>query len=208
MIELYGARTGNCIRVAIALEVCSIPYRVVHVNLRHAEQRSVAHLALNPAGKVPTIVDRSRGEPPFVLSQSNAILFYLSDIAPGHLMPPGGERQRAIVLERFFYFLTDVIAPSHAAFQLRLTEATQSRDVLEQKAITSLVAAERFLSDGAFMGGGSFTLVDIAAFTIAKALSRHVDWDQVPRLREWFDSLEKQPAIDRGLRAFDKPPEQ
>jgi GSH-dependent disulfide-bond oxidoreductase len=208
MIELYGAKTGNCLRVAIALEVCSIPYRVVHVNLNRGEQRSVAHLTLNPAGKVPTIVDHSRGDPPFVLSQSNAIMFYLSDLAPGVLMPRGGERQRAIVHERFFYFLTDVIGPSHAAFQLRRADATQSRDVLEQKSIASLMAAERFLLDDEFMGGGSLTLVDIAAFTIAKALSRHIDWDRVPRLREWFDSLKKQPAIDRGLRAFDKPPEQ
>src|SRR5215470_10249147 len=78
MIELHGAKTGNCLRVAIGLEVCATPYRVVKVDLAGGEQRSAAHLALNPAGKVPTLVERSSHAPTFVLSQSNAILLYLA----------------------------------------------------------------------------------------------------------------------------------
>lgn len=71
-IEVYGGPTPNCIRVSIAFEEAEIPYRVVRLDLRHGEHQRIAHLALNPPGKVPTIIDRRRGGEPFVLSQSNA----------------------------------------------------------------------------------------------------------------------------------------
>jgi len=58
-IELYGAQTGNCLRAAIALEEAMVPYTVRHVDLRSGEHRRAAYLALNPAGQVPTMVDRS-----------------------------------------------------------------------------------------------------------------------------------------------------
>lgn len=205
MFELHGAKTGNCLRVSLALEVCAIPYRVVHVDLGRGAHREPAHLALNPAGKVPTLVARSAAGAPFVLSQSNAILFHLSDLAPGLLLPSGGEQLRAGVYERFFYFLTDVIAPSHAAFQLRAVAAAESREVLERRSIDSLMAAERFLTGGVFMAGASFSLADIAAYTITKSLEARIEWSRVPRLREWFVNLDLDPRIQRGMRAFDLP---
>jgi hypothetical protein len=55
-IELYGARTGNCLRVSIALEEAALPYVVRRVDLRRGEQRRPQHLVLNPMGQVPTVV--------------------------------------------------------------------------------------------------------------------------------------------------------
>ncbi len=58
-IELYGAPTGNSLRAAIALEEAGIPYTARRLNLQANEQRDLSYLALNPAGKVPTLVDHS-----------------------------------------------------------------------------------------------------------------------------------------------------
>jgi GST-like protein len=69
-IELHGDRTGNCVRVSIALEEARLAYVASRVDLSRGEQREARHLHLNPAGKVPTIVDRSC-EPPLVLSQND-----------------------------------------------------------------------------------------------------------------------------------------
>ncbi len=74
LIEVYGDRTGNCLRVTIALEEAAIGYSAFRVDLARGEQREALHLRRNPFGQVPTIVDR-RVEPALVLSQSNAILF-------------------------------------------------------------------------------------------------------------------------------------
>jgi glutathione S-transferase len=130
-IELYGAQTGNCLRAAIALEEAMVPHTVRHVDLRSGEHRRAAYLALNPAGQVPTMVDRSDEASPFVLSQSNAIIFYAAARAPGRLLPEHEGQERAIAYERFFFFVTDVIAPSHAAFILRRQNAVEAPGLLD-----------------------------------------------------------------------------
>ncbi len=58
--------------------------------------------------KVPTLIDRSVGGEPFVLTQSNAIALYAADKAPGTLLPED-PLARIIALERHIYFVTDAI---------------------------------------------------------------------------------------------------
>src|SRR4051794_14924391 len=82
---LFGARTGNCVRAAIALEAAGIPYTVQRVDLAAGEQRSARHLAIAPQGKVPVLTD-GRFPPAFVLTQSNAILLYAAECAPAALL--------------------------------------------------------------------------------------------------------------------------
>lgn len=83
-IELYGAPTGNCVRAAIALEVAGIKYAVRHVDLTRGGQRASGYLAINPAGKVPALVETTDNQR-FVLTQSNAIILYADGKAPGRL---------------------------------------------------------------------------------------------------------------------------
>jgi GSH-dependent disulfide-bond oxidoreductase len=203
VIQLFGARTGNSLRVSIALEEAQLPYTVKLVDLRRGEHRRQPYLALNPDGKVPIIIDQSTSGSSFLLTQSNAILFYIAEQAPGSLLPEKNSMLRALVFERFFYFLTDVIAPSHSAFRLRLGGGQSGTDDLDQYAMTMLMAAERFLETSRFMAGDKFSLADVAAFTIALAYQQSVDWQGAPNLKSWFDLVSMRPAVIRGLRAFD-----
>lgn len=203
LIDLYGARTGNCLRVTVALEEAGLPYRPIRLDLRRGEHQTAEFLALNPDGKVPVIVDRIDGDETLVLTQSNAILFYVAEAAPGTLFPVDGVRQRAVAYERFFYFLTDVIAPSHAAFQLRANGVKDSSSqVLDLRAMKTLTAAERFVETSEFIAGETFTLADIAAVTITFAIERHIDWSELPQLRRWYQSVMARPSVIRGLAAF------
>ena len=67
-IELYGMRTGNCIRAAIALEEADIPYLARCYDPRNPGDGKASYLRLNPTGKVPTLVDHGAAGGPFVLS--------------------------------------------------------------------------------------------------------------------------------------------
>jgi len=203
LIEIHGARTGNCIRVSIALEEMQLPYKVTLIDLLHGQQREPAHAALNPAGKVPTIIERSSSGVEFVLSQSNAIILYLADKAPGVLLPAHDFEAKAIAYERFFYFITDVIAPSHAAFRLRTSDFQSAAKILDCQALSMLKAAERFLLNSDYMAGNSFTLADIAALTITLVYKQDIDWSELPRLDRWFKNVNSRPTVQRGLQAFD-----
>lgn len=204
-IELYGAQTGNSLRAAIALEEAGIPYTVRRLNLHANEQRDLAYLTLNPSGKVPTLVDHT-STPALIINQSNAIIQFVDAKAPGRLAPahPGPERDR--VFDRYFFFVTDVIGPSHAAFFLRqagLTDAATVIElrVIELRVIEQLVYAERFLT-GDFMAGDQFSMADISAFTIAASIRDRLDWAVLSRLSRWLDAIEARPAVQRGLKAF------
>lgn len=203
-VELYGTRTGNCLRAAIALEEAGIPYRVRHVDLKSEQQHDAGYLSLNPMGKVPTIVDHGAGEPPFVLAQSNAIILYAAEKAPGSLIPHAPATARALVYERFFLFVTDVIAPSHAAFFLQGQGAGHSAVLLNERALSSLSAAERYVAEAPFMAGDSFSIADIAAFTFSMSVKQWMFWKILPNLDRWYRTVEARPAVKRGLAAFDQ----
>lgn len=198
---LFGAPTGNCFRAAIALEEANIPYVVKLVDLRHGEHQSENFLALNPAGKVPVLA-RTSGESGTALTQSNAIMFYADQLAPGRLAPTVTDAMRAVVMERYFYFLTEVISLSHASFRLRLTGFGDAPALLGRRAVAALAYAENFLTDASWMAGPSFSMADIAAYTACVSYIDEIDWNAVPRLKEWFQRSHARPSIIRGMRAF------
>lgn len=204
-IELHGAVTGSCLRAAVALEEAGIPYHMVHVDTHQGEHRRANYLALNPAGKIPVMVDRTTGTPR-TLAQSNAIVLYAAEQRPGKLLPIDDARARSITFERYFYFITDVIAVNHAAYHVNkyLKDSEAAIRYLEQDALDALLVAERFVARSAFMAGPQFTVADIAAFTITHHLRSHIDWAAAPHLKRWFQAVGRRAATQRGMRAFDR----
>jgi glutathione S-transferase len=97
----------------------------------------------------------------------------------GTWSPTSGARrqERAIAYERFFFFVTDVIAPSHAAFFLRRQNAVEAPGLLDERMLAALSAAERYVTRSSFMAGDSFSLADIVAFTIASFVKERLPWD-------------------------------
>jgi GSH-dependent disulfide-bond oxidoreductase len=200
--ELFGTRTGNCLRAAIALHEAGIEYQVRHVDLRSGDQKSRSFLGLNPAGKVPVLKVTESGKPDQVITQSNAIILYADELAPGRLLPSTGSVHRSRVLEAFFYFVTDVIASNGVAFSLDATADANAIQVLTTRYIDRIAAAERLLSASGYMGGADFSIADIAGFTIVTAVKRQLAWDRLPQLAAWVERIAERPNVQAGLAAF------
>jgi GST-like protein len=62
MIDFYTYPTFNGQRVSIMLEEIGVEYRVCTVDLSQGEQRKPDFLAINPSGRIPTIVDHDEAE--------------------------------------------------------------------------------------------------------------------------------------------------
>ena len=203
ILELYGAQTGNCISAAIALEEASLSYTPRIVDLSSDVHKGVDHLALNPAGKVPVLVEKEEDREPFILNLSNAIILYAAGKAAGRLLPEN-DRDRAIVLERFFFFVTDVIAVNYAAFSLRGSNAQEGQTILEDRTLATLETAERYVGHDEFMAGKTFSAADIAGFTITQSVKSDLPWPKLPNLWRWFERIEGRPSVTRGLQAFNR----
>src|SRR5258705_2623810 len=114
-VELYGAKTGNCLRVSVALEEAEIPYIVRKLDLRQSEHRTPEHLSRNPLGKVPTLVERFRDGRALILSQSNAILMYAAEGSPPRLfrqIPPN---------ERLLCNVSSISSPTSSRSAMRVS---------------------------------------------------------------------------------------
>ncbi len=73
MLTLYDDPiSGNGYKVRLILLLTGKPFRVINLDILNGETRTPEFLAINPNGKIPTLVF----EDGLVLSESNAILFH------------------------------------------------------------------------------------------------------------------------------------
>jgi len=81
------------------LEELGVPFSVRTVDIRKGEQKAPAYLALNPAGKVPTLTDGD-----VVVSENPAIAIYLADrYGYGTLAPKIDDPDRGPYLKWMVY---------------------------------------------------------------------------------------------------------
>ena len=87
-ITLYSYWRSSCSwRVRICLELLSIPYTIIPINLLSNEQKSDDYLQLNPSGVVPALEIVLDDGKKLVLTQSVAIMEYLNEFGDNKLLP-------------------------------------------------------------------------------------------------------------------------
>lgn len=80
VIQLYSFPTPNGVKISIALEELGLPYEAHLANIMENDQKTDGFLALNPNGKIPSIVDpHGPDDAPVGLFESGAILLYLAE---------------------------------------------------------------------------------------------------------------------------------
>ncbi len=133
-------------------------------------------------------------------------MMWAAERAAGMLIPVETGPARDRVLERFFYFVTDAIARSHAAFALaRENDGSAAVETLDGLALEAISCAERFAAEAPFIAGERFSIADIAGFTIARAYKGRIAWEKLPALRRWYEAVGQREAVARGMKAFDPP---
>ena len=102
-MKLYEFAPTRSIRARWTLQELGVPFEAITVNLLAGEHRKPEYLKINPAGKLPALVD---GET--VLTESIAIVLYLGEKYPEKNLVPTALHQRA-ELNRWLLFTTTEI---------------------------------------------------------------------------------------------------
>jgi len=125
MLTLYFAPGASSMAPHIALHEIGVPFESRPVSFATKEQRTPAFLAINPEGKVPTLlIDRRR------LTEVAGILFYLAKRFPeANLLPAGDIEAEAQALS----WMSFIAAAVHPARRRGLDYATRIYKLADER---------------------------------------------------------------------------
>jgi glutathione S-transferase len=194
MLTLYGdLDSGNVYKVRLALAQLGIPYRRIDTTQNRGETRTAEFRALNPIGKIPTLVfDDGR-----MLSESGAILFYLAQGTS--LFPADGWDQAQVLRWMFFeqYSHEPYIAVNrhwrlHLPPAARLSERMADNHARGDQA---LAVMEQHLGGCDWLAGGSYSIADIALYAYTHSAGEGgFDLALYPAIGNWLARVREQPC--------------
>jgi glutathione S-transferase len=195
MLTLYGdLDSGNVYKVRLLLAQLGVAYRRVDTTQNRGETRTPEFLAINPIGKIPTVVfDDGR-----MLSESGAILFFFARDTV--LFPTDAWDQAQVMRWMFFeqYSHEPYIAVNRH-LKLHLSPAEQAAlaeriAANQERGLQALDVMEQQLSAAEWLAAGSYTIADIALFAYTHTAGEGgFDLEPYPGIRAWLDRVRAQP---------------
>jgi glutathione S-transferase len=193
MLRLYEFfSSGNCYKVRLLLTQLGIPFERVELNILKGETRTPEFLSKNSNGRIPVL----EIEPGQFLSESNAILFYLSE---GTEFFPNDAWERAKVMQWLFfeqYSHEPFIATSRFWISI-LGKGDEYRDAINQKrepGYAALTVMERHLTNHLFFVGERYTIADIGLFAYTHVADEGgFDLMRFPEIQAWIERVKAQP---------------
>ena len=195
MIKFYFNLAPNPMKVALLLEELGLPYDPIPVDTRKGEQFAPGYLAVNPNGKVPSIVDGDA-----VVFDSNAILLYFAD-KTGRFLPEPKPAQRGQLLSWLMFVASGIGPYSGQAVHFRHHAPEPKEYALNRydfeaerhyKILDARLGAQRY------MVGASYTIVDMAVWGWARLIPHVMGnpdaWSRFPNVKRLHDEINARPA--------------
>jgi len=179
MLTLYFAPGSSSMAPHIALHEIGTPFESRPVSFKRQETRAPAFLAINPEGKVPTLLIDGRA-----LTEVAAILFYLARRFPQSGLLPVSDIEAEAQVISWMSFIASTIHPA------RRQGVGRSRDVF--------AIAEQRLGDREW-AIGRYSIADIHLFRLYWRFvnSVHPAPDEFPRLSRHYDRMMARRAVRR-----------
>ncbi|KAG5673500.1 hypothetical protein PVAND_003544 [Polypedilum vanderplanki] len=175
----------------------NLNFEIKQVNIPNNEQFNEDFVKLNPAKKIPVLVDGD-----YVLSESRAILAYLvNSRSPGSNLYPTDPKQRGIVDQRLYYDAT-VFLPNMLAVirPIVVEKKTEISPTLQKPIEESLEMIERYLNEYEYVAASHLTIADISMLpSVTTAREFGFNLTKYPRLNKWHHKLETLPGFDENL---------
>jgi glutathione S-transferase len=137
------------------LEEIRAPYRVELLSFDKREHKTAAFLAVNPMGKLPTIVHRNT-----IVTESAAICAYLADAFPAARLAPGNEEPARGTYFRWMFFGAGCVEP--AVVDRMLGRPSERTNALGYGTYDdTLNTLEKALTPGPYLLGDRFSAADV-----------------------------------------------
>lgn len=194
MLKLYGTPPTRALRVIWLLNELGLEYELCPVDLMQGEHLQPEFLAINPAGKVPVLVDGS-----LVLTESAAIQLYLAEKYPQAGFIPESVEDRAQVYRWMFFLVTEIEQPlwriaRHTFVYPEDKQLPQDVELARQECVDMVAVLERHMANREFVVGDRLSVADFnAAYTLDWANEEKM-LGGAPRLREYLSTMYARPT--------------
>jgi glutathione S-transferase len=192
-MRLYEFAPTRSIRARWTLQELDVEFEPITVNLAAGEHRQPEFLKLNPAGKLPVLVDAD-----LVLTESIAIVKYLADKYPAKGLTPTDPQERAELDRWLLFTATELEQPlwrisRHTALYPEPDRLPADIKLAGRDFKTMATIVEHHMQHRQFVVGKTVTVAD---FVLAYTL----DWgnevgllDQCPTLRAYMERMYARP---------------
>ena len=205
-LTIWGrANSVNVQKVLWCLRELDLAYQRIDAGMAFGRNRERDYLAMNPNGRVPTLVDGD-----FVLWESNSIMRYLVlAYAPQSPLYPQAPRLRASV-DRWLDWTLSTLQPiERPVFWALIRTPVEARDkgAIQRDADAAAVEwriVDAELATRSFMVADHLTLADIALGAYARRWLgvEGIHKPRLAHLERWFEQFSGRP----GFRQFVAPP--
>lgn len=199
MIDLYTASTPNGWKASVTLEELQLPYEVKPIVLSEGQQKTAEYLAINPNGRIPTIVDRAEGD--FAVFESGAIMIYLAE-KTGKLMPTGA-KGRSLVMQWLMFQMGGIgpmMGQANVFFRYFPEKIQPAIDRYQNETKRLFTVLDSHLADHEYLAG-DYSIADIANWCWVRTYKwSGVEIDDLPNLRRWIDLLYTRPSCLKGIK--------
>jgi len=200
MLTLYSSSLSANGRKVLAASVhLKLKPQVKNINVYRGDGQKAEYLAINPTGKIPALVDDT-----FTLTESNAILQYISEVYANFELYSQDSMERATISSWLFWessqwqpVLTRLLSEFVGNKLLpELIPAPSAAPQWEIKELESLlVQLEEHLKYQAYIACNRLTIADFSVagmMTYFKAA--RFPFSSYPAIKTWYGQIEKLPA--------------
>ncbi|PMS16890.1 glutathione S-transferase [Trinickia dabaoshanensis] len=198
-MKLYGFAGTRSQRALWGLNEVDADFEYVSVNLLEGEHKRPEFLRINPAGKVPVLIDGDR-----VIPESAAIVLYLADKYPEEGLMPVDLEARAQVYRWTMFAVTELEQPLWRMARHTILYPPDQRlpaDIALAKEDFATMAAilEKHLEGREFIVGDRLTVADcVTVYLIDWANEVHLI-DDFPRLQAYLERLYARPEAPQRI---------
>lgn len=190
-IELLHHPFSRASTVLWMLEEVGVPYVTRFVDFKSNGQKAPDVLALNPMGKLPTLVDGDA-----VVSEVAAIGLYLADrYAPGRLSPAIDSPERGAYY-RYSIFPSAVIEPASLAKLKGFEVASSTAGWGDYESM--LASTEAAIAGRPYLLGDEFSMADLIFGATLRYMIRFKMIEPRPSFTAYVDRLNDRPASQRA----------
>lgn len=155
-IVLYYNPRSRARTVHWMLEELGVPYRLELLDFEKREHKTEQYLAMNPMGKVPTIVDND-----VVVTEAAAICAYLADNYPRALLAPALHDPARASYLRWLFFAAGCVEPALADRRLGRPVPDKPASLGYGTYEDVVRTLETAISPGPFVLGERFSAADV-----------------------------------------------